>query len=259
MEATSALIRLYLRTAMDLRIDRIQIERYKNRRRKHSLGDFDQEDRLVIFQRPMPTLRKPSAFMSVRDWMALWQWVPARYRLLDLDLLYSLETDGRHLMNVLKQCRGVEPVILLIETGSGAVVGGYLSKAICLDHGPAFYGTGETFIFSLRPGEPRKFSWSPHSTGMHSPSKGAPMASGHHAIAAKDMGAEGRSPSFICVTNSFVALGAGGDFGLWFDRTLTKVASGRCETFANESLLASSEGRHDSEQNIYSMEIFRFC
>lgn len=300
-KTTNALIKLYFDTAKGVRFDRSQIERYRNRRRKHSMGDFDQEDRLLIFQRPMPTIRKPSSFMSVRDWTALWQWIPPRYRLLDVDLIFTLESDGRHLLNLFQNCAGVEPVILLVETASGGVVGGYLSRAIGLEHGQSFYGTGETFIFGLRPGEPRRYLWNPISSsdkpdvpyesncslsasyvlnsGVDTSSSSTNLTLDYskletsnqnisknidHSISCHGADKKSKSsvapPSFICVTDSFVALGAGGDFGLWFDRTLTKVASGRCETFGNDPLLSQNlNERGGSEELIYSMEVFRFC
>lgn len=223
---TPELLDLYFKTAFQVTFDRAIIKRYRNRRRKHSIGDYDAEDRLLLFQRPLPHLIKPSSFLGDQDWAMLWSWVPSRYRLLSLDLIFTTAEHGKHLSTLLGQCGEYEPLLLMIETVSGKVFGTYVSKALTLHHGPSFYGTGETFLFSLKP-EAVKYPWDIDS---------------------------GNS-SFVCVTDSFMAVGTGRDFGLWIDRFLTHVTSATSVTFANKALVDPLEPK---DLQIYCLEVFRF-
>jgi hypothetical protein len=223
---TPGLLESYFRTAFNVKFDRSIIQRYRNRRRKHSIGDFDAEDRLLIFQRPLPQLLKRSSILRDDDWAALWNWVPARFKLLNLNRVFTTAEDGKHLTTLLKNTNELEPILLLIETVSGKVFGAYISKALSLHNGPSFYGTGETFLFSLRP-TLAKYEWNLKS----------------------------KNTAFVCVTESFLALGAGADFGLWLDRFLTSVTSGHSVTFDNEPLV---DKNISEDLQIYCIEIFHF-
>ena len=152
--------------------------------------------------------------------------MPSRFRLLNLDRVFTTAEHGKHLISLLERTRELEPVLLLIETASGKVFGAYISKALTLSNGPSFYGTGETFLFSLRP-RPVKYEWN--------------LKSG--------------STAFVCVTESFIGLGAGADFGLWLDRFLTNVTSGHSVTFGNEPM-ADRAAAEDLQ--IYCLEVFHF-
>lgn len=221
------LVDLYYRTAMTVKFERSLIQRYRNRRRKHSIGDFDSEDKLLVFHRPLPHLLRPSSFLKDEHWVQIWSWVPPRYRLLNLDLAFSTVEHGRHLLNVFERCQGAEPLLMAIETLSGKVIGAYLSKALTTAHGHRFYGTGETFLFSLTKGSAKKYEWDIKSGSM----------------------------AFICATPSFLSLGTGVDFGLWIDKYLMQVTSSPSVTFANPPLV--SKGNPD-DLRIHCLEVFRF-
>lgn len=216
----------YVKAILNVKFDRSIIQRYRNRRRKHSVEDFDAEDKLLIFQRPLPQLNSPSSFMRDEDWAALWSWIPARFRLLNLELSFTTSEHGRHLLTLLNRCKTQEPILLLIETLSGKVLGAYISKALTLDYGPAFYGTGESFLFGIKP-KTIKYEWD--------------IKSG--------------SSAFICITDSFVAMGTGSDFGLWIDRFLEHVTSAASVTFKNEPLL---DRNSPEDLQIYCLEAFTF-
>jgi hypothetical protein len=220
------LLEKYLKTTLSVQFDRSIIQRYRNRRRKQSIEDFDAEDKLLIFQRPLPQLNRPSSFMRDVDWTALWSWIPARFRLLNLDLAFTTAEHGRHMSTLVERCRNNEPVLLLIETMSGKVLGAFVSKALSFSHGPAFYGTGETFLFGITP-KTVKYEWK--------------IKSG--------------STAFICITDTFLAMGSGSDFGLWVDRFMTQVTSASSVTFDNEPLL---DRNVPEDLQIYCMEAFLF-
>ena len=218
---------LYFKTATLVKFSRSLIQRYRNRRRKNSIENFDVEDRILIFQRPLPHLvHKSSSFMKDSDWAVLWSWIPPRFRLLNLGLTFTTAEHGRHILTLFDRCRESEPLLMLIETVSGKVIGAYISKSLTNEHGQRFYGTGETFIFSISP-TPFKYDWK--------------MSSGNMA--------------FTCATDKFIAFGTGEDFGLWIDKFLTRVSSGASTTFGNKPLLDS---KTPDDLCIYCMEIFRF-
>lgn len=227
VEYTPELGEKYFETAMGVKFDRSMIQRYRNRRRKHSIGDYDPEDKLLIFQRPLPILKKPSSFMKDEDWASLWSWIPARYRLLDLELVFTTTEHGHHLSTLLYQVQELEPIILLIETISGKILGAYVSKALTTRYGPTFYGSGETFLFTTKP-MAQQYSWDMRSN----------------------------SNAFICVTDTFVAFGGGADFGLWLDKGLEQVISGSSHTFGIKNPFLDKNCRDD--QQIYCLEVFRF-
>lgn len=219
-------VQLYFKTAFQIKFDRAIIQRYKNRRRKHSFGDYDAEDKRLIFQRQLPQLQRPSRFVRDEEWASIWSWIPLRYRLLNLDLAFTTAEHGHLLSTLVTRCNDQEPLILLIETMPGKVLGVYFSKSLNFRHGPSFYGTGETFLFTLRP-EAKKYPWD-HLSDNH---------------------------SFVCVTESFLACGTGEQFGLWIDRYLTSLTSGPSVTFANGPLV---DPRSPEDLGIYCIEVFRF-
>lgn len=221
------LVDMYYRTAMTVKFERSLIQRYRNRRRKHSIGDFDSEDKLLVFHRPLPHLIRPSSFLKDEHWVQIWSWIPPRYRLLNLDLAFSTVEHGRHLLNIFDRCQGAEPLLMAIETISGKVIGAYLSKALTTAHGHRFYGTGESFLFSLTKGSARKYEWDIKSGSM----------------------------AFICATESFLALGTGVDFGLWIDKYLMQVTSSPSVTFANPPLVSKG---NPEDLRIHCLEVFRF-
>lgn len=219
-------LKTYFKTAFQIKFDRAIIQRFRNRRRKHSIGDYDAEDKRLMFQRPLPQLQRPSRFVRDEEWASIWSWIPPRYRLLNLDLAFTTAEHGLMLSTLVTRCDGHEPLLLLIETMSGKVLGAYLSKALDFRHGPSFYGTGETFLFTLKP-EMKKYPWD--------------LSSGNH--------------SFVCVTDAFLACGTGADFGLWIDRFLNRLTSGPSATFANAPMV---DAAHPDDLQIYCLEAFRF-
>lgn len=173
-------VKEFFKTAFSLSFSRSTIWRYRSRNRKLSLGDFDTEDRLMIFYRPLPMLSKPSHIVTDPEWGHIWTWIPSRFRILNLDRVFTTSEHGRLLGNMYRNCAGFEPLIMIIETGAGRVLGVYISKSLQMRSGPSFFGTGETFIFSLRP-TVSKYEWDPNCGNY----------------------------SFICGTDTFLAFGIG--------------------------------------------------
>lgn len=218
------------KTAFKLSFSRSIINRFRARHRNISLDAYDSEDRRLMLHRPLPHLVTPSSFLTDLEWQAIWSWVPLRFRLLNLDLVFTTAQHGHNLSTFYSKCDTHEPSLLFIETASGKAIGAFLSRAWRHRTGASyFFGTGETFIFTLRPSPPAVFRW-------------------HH---------DHPCSSFMAGTDTMIAIGGGLNaslFGLWINREMTTVHSSRCETFDNAPLL----GLDCSSDEIYSLEVFRF-
>jgi TLD len=89
----------------------------------------------------------------------LTQWLPLRLRHKKLRLVFSTELHGSSLSALYRQCSGrgaSQPCVLVIETGSGAMLGAYCSDS--WQQCARAYGSGECFLFTLLP-EPAVYRW----------------------------------------------------------------------------------------------------
>lgn len=216
--------------AFDFKFSRKDIWRYRNRNRKLSLEDFDMEDRVLIFHRPLPILLRPSEFVTEAQWSLIWSWIPARFRLLNLRLAFSTTDHGFSLQTLYSTCGGLEPLLMIVKTLEDSVFGAFLSKSFSNRSGNSFYGTGETFLFALHPDQQR-FSWDHRSD----------------------------SSAFICASSDFLAVGAGhSGFGLRIDDDLKLVWSNESFTFSSERLFRLDDSSEKNNQIIQCLEIFSF-
>lgn len=218
--------KLLQKTAYSLKFSRNILVRFKNRHRKLSLDDFEEEDRVIMLQKPFPKLSKSSAFLTDQDWSNIWSWIPARFRILDLELVFVSSENGFRLSTLFEKANESEPLLLIIETTDGNIFGTYLSRSLRNRTSRKFFGTGETFIFNLRP-TAQIFSWNESHDNQQ----------------------------FIYADENFLAIGcSSGKFGIWIDRDLNQVVSSPCDTFRNPSFIENESGWSD----IYCIELYRF-
>jgi hypothetical protein len=226
MEMSKAEGTKLIQMAYNLKFSRTDIWRYRNRNRKLSLEDFDKIDRILMFHRPLPVLLRPSEFVKEDQWCMLWSWIPSRYRLLNLSLVFSTSEHGRSFSTLYEKTENFEPLLILIQTSDEIVLGAFASKSFSLRTRTNFYGTGETFIFRLTP-NPISFVWNPNSD----------------------------SSAFICAADEFIAFGAGPKgFGLLIDNGMQNVHSSPSETFNSASLISDNQW----QAVIHTLEIFVF-
>ena len=212
--------------------------KFRERHRRMSLDAYDSEDRKMMLHRPLPHIKEHSSyFLNDSDWQVIWSWIPLRFRLMSLELAFTTAEHGLNLGTLYERCEKFEPILLVIETGTKAKIGAFLSR--CLkqrEQADTFFGTGETFIFCLsnndKPDTPNIYHWHYYHTAT----------------------------SFIMATNDMMAIGGSTTstketgFGLWFERDMRVVYSSPCDTFKNESLLGKSLRRDE----IVSLEVFKF-
>ncbi|XP_053566028.1 TBC1 domain family member 24 [Bombina bombina] len=104
-----------------------------------------------------------SEIVTAQEMRVIWSWIPERFSLYPPVLLFSTMEHGYSLQRFYSQSEGYEPTILLIKTTTGEVCGAFLStdwneRRKCCGQVANFFGTGECFIFSIRP-EMEKFLW----------------------------------------------------------------------------------------------------
>lgn len=88
----------------------------------------------------------------------LYCWLPQRITTLRPTMIFSTERCGYNLETLFQASDDRAPTLLLIKTTSDFVIGAYLSSDWSERSSKSFFGTGETFIFTLVP-EVRKYGW----------------------------------------------------------------------------------------------------
>ncbi|XP_074745291.1 TBC1 domain family member 24-like [Strix uralensis] len=103
-----------------------------------------------------------STIVTTQEMRIVWSWIPERFSLFPPLLLFSTSEDGCSLQRFYACCEGYEPTVLLIKTTEGEVCGAFLSsdwserKKSGATSG--FFGTGECFVFTVRP-ETERYEW----------------------------------------------------------------------------------------------------
>ncbi|NXB72082.1 TBC24 protein, partial [Donacobius atricapilla] len=103
-----------------------------------------------------------SSTVTAQEMRLVWSWIPERFSLFPPLLLFSTSEDGCSLQRFYTCCEGYEPTVLLIKTTEGEVCGAFLSSdwSERKKSGAAsgFFGTGECFVFTVRP-EAERYEW----------------------------------------------------------------------------------------------------
>lgn len=86
----------------------------------------------------------------------VWAWIPERFALFSPVRLYSTAEHGRSLASFYSHVGGNEPAVLILKTVDEEVCGGFMSTDLTerIKHeseGLSYFGTGECFVFTLRP------------------------------------------------------------------------------------------------------------
>jgi hypothetical protein len=162
------------------------------------------------------------------EWQALWHWLPARYQNNVLELLFASYEHGRSLHYLFLKCAIREPLILFVEYEGGGLIGSYLSKSfVCRlssKKRDCAYGTGETFIFALKPSiECHMWKPDPDNLGF-----------------------------ILCGEQEGIGVGVGPEgYALHIDKDMTKIRSSRSTVFNNAPLV-------DGVKEILRVEVWSF-
>lgn len=167
--------------------------------------------------------------LTIRELITLWSWLPVRITMYQPVLLYTTEEHGCSLTTFFVRVEHHEPTLLMIKTCNNEVFGAYCStrwyeRNLKDNHGnrQAYFGTGETFLFSLYP-ERAKYPW----VGMDC-SNGDPNI---------DHSAE----LFMAADSKMLTIGGGEGQAIWMDENIRFGKTDRCLTFNNPPLCASGD------------------
>ncbi|NXS58913.1 TBC24 protein, partial [Brachypteracias leptosomus] len=213
-----------------------------------------------------------SSIVTAQEMRIVWSWIPERFSLFPPLLLFSTSEDGCSLQRFYTCCEGYEPTVMLIKTTEGEVCGAFLSsdwserKKSGATSG--FFGTGECFVFTVRP-EPERYEWvlikkpelakavprSRQRSLSPSPSSllgSSPGGTSSHHLTVPTPQRRGRLSPFLAIrhfllpsktASMFMAgsregiiIGGGGGQALSLDANLLWGHTEHCETFDNPPL-----------------------
>jgi len=174
--------------------------------------------------------------------LVLWQWLPIRITMYQPVLLYTTEEHGCSLTTFFKRVEHHEPTILIIKTTKDEVFGAY-----CSTHWGArnekdekgdrqrYFGTGETFLFSLWP-ERKKYPWVGIKPRPVVENEDIENEDPHIMNNAKR---KGRGEElFMHADIHMISVGGGEGQGICLDEDLRFGKSESCNTFQNPPLAA---------------------
>ncbi|XP_034472856.1 GTPase-activating protein skywalker isoform X3 [Drosophila innubila] len=173
------------------------------------------------------TIREKLHSESCRNLLfTLWSWLPVRITMYQPVLLYTTEEHGCSLTTFYVRVEQHEPTLLMIKTCNNEVFGAYCSsrwfeRNVKDDKGQrqAYFGTGETFLFSLYP-ERAKYPW----VGIEGD---------------RDLGHS--SELFMAADSKMITIGGGEGQAIWMDENIRFGKTDRCKTFNNPPLCPSGD------------------
>lgn len=164
--------------------------------------------------------------LTIRELFTLWSWLPVRITMYQPVLLYTTEEHGCSLTTFYVRVEMHEPTLLMIKTCNNEVFGAYCSsrwfeRNLKDDKGQrqAYFGTGETFLFSLYP-ERARYPW----VGIEG-----------------DKGLGHGSELFMAADSKMITIGGGEGQAIWMDENIRYGKTDRCQTFNNPPLCPSGD------------------
>jgi len=146
---------------------------------------------------------------------------PKGLQMKEWNLLYSTSKHGISLHTLYRRLQEKKgPTVLVVEDCNHFIFGAFLSEKIHV--AKSYYGTGETFLFSVSP-TVNVYKWTRKNTFF-----------------------------MICEEDSLAIGGGGTSFGLWLDESFDRGCSSPCDTFDNPTM-ASEE-----QFQCYNLEVWGF-
>uniref|UniRef100_A0A6B2LKV8 Oxidation resistance protein 1 n=1 Tax=Arcella intermedia TaxID=1963864 RepID=A0A6B2LKV8_9EUKA len=149
--------------------------------------------------------------MNDEDVSLLTTFLPPRFKLKDWELLFCTSTDGISMLSFYLKTRDADPTLLVVEDKKGHVFGAFVTEPWEKQKG--YYGTGESFLFKLRPKELSDvWRWT------------------------------GRNTYFMYSNDNSISVGGGrGQHGLWLGNDWYDGISQCSDTFENKPLSYSEK------------------
>ncbi|XP_028333038.1 TBC1 domain family member 24 isoform X2 [Gouania willdenowi] len=207
-----------------------------------------------------------SEIVSAKEMRDIWSWIPERFALCQPQLLFTTSHHGCLLNRFYLHCEGYEPTLLLIRTTDGDVCGAFLStdweERKRGGNTLSFFGTGECFVFRMKP-EMERYEWvvirHPElASAIKAPDPAAVASSeGQNAndclqpekasgelspfLAARHFNLNSKNTSMFMAGNfDSIIVGGGEGNALFIDSELNHGRTERCTTFDNPPLCAEN-------------------
>ncbi|XP_037297992.1 GTPase-activating protein skywalker isoform X9 [Manduca sexta] len=171
--------------------------------------------------------------LTIRELFTLWSWLPVRITMYQPVLLYTTEEHGCSLTTFYVRVEHHEPTLLMIKTCNNEVFGAYCSTRWFernqkdeRGNRQAYFGTGETFLFSLYP-ERAKYPWVGCTAGSGDKGEEQKVAHG--------------SELFMAADSKMITIGGGDGQAIWMDENIRFGKTDRCSTFNNPPLCPSGD------------------
>ncbi|XP_045485838.1 GTPase-activating protein skywalker isoform X5 [Pieris rapae] len=172
-----------------------------------------------------------SQILDQSELFTLWSWLPVRITMYQPVLLYTTEEHGCSLTTFYVRVEHHEPTLLMIKTCNNEVFGAYCSTRWFernqkdeRGNRQAYFGTGETFLFSLYP-ERAKYPWVGCSAGDGK----------------EDQRVAHGSELFMAADSKMITIGGGDGQAIWMDENIRYGKTDRCSTFNNPPLCPSGD------------------
>nr|XP_020461849.1 TBC1 domain family member 24 isoform X2 [Monopterus albus] len=208
-----------------------------------------------------------SELVSAKEMRNIWSWIPERFALCQPQLLFTTSTHGCSLTRFYSHCEGHEPTLLLIQTTDGDVCGAFLStdweERKRGGNTLSFFGTGECFVFRMKP-EMERYEWvvirhpelasSIKTQSQEDPASsedqksenslqlsGKPAGDLSPFLSARHFNLNSKNTSMFMAGNfDSIIVGGGDGNALYIDSDLNHGHTSSCTTFDNPPLCAES-------------------
>jgi len=158
--------------------------------------------------------------------------LPIRFHRRHWRLLYSTREHGISLQTMYRHCANESPVLIIVQTTKGSIMGCFCGEAIHLSS--KFYGSGETFVFRFKDyGTFNSYHWTK------------------------------QNEYFVLSSSSGIAFGGGatGGAAIQLDAEFKYGSSKKCATFNSPPLVQGESEDHLADAgdfNIHAVECFAF-
>ncbi|CAM4812245.1 unnamed protein product [Rotaria magnacalcarata] len=158
------------------------------------------------------------SILSQRQFLTLWNWLPARLSLSQPAVVFTTDEHGFRLQTLLNKVDELEYSILVVKTTNGEIFGAFCAGLWSDRHNRTYFGCGESFLFTLIPKQ-KKYAWV-----------------GQQQQHENNRQNQVKREMFLFVDADKLIIGGGNGDGLCIDQSLCEGQTAHCETFDNEPL-----------------------
>ncbi|CAF0897661.1 unnamed protein product [Adineta ricciae] len=162
-----------------------------------------------------------NSMLNQQQFVTLWNWLPVRLSLAQPMLVFTTNEHGFRLQTLLNKVDELDHSILIIKATNGEIFGAFCAGLWSDRHNRAYFGFGESFLFTLVPHETR-YAW-----------VGQNLDDTNRLNQAK-------REMFLFVDNEKLIIGGGNGDGLSIDQSLCEGSTTHCDTFDNQPLCSQS-------------------